>query len=72
MSGNATHTESTFELRERLSRLLAQAEALVVVADCDGMQGLRADLHHAYLLTLHGIVVEARAAVVKLTTEAGA
>ena len=72
MSTPATHTESTFELRERLSGLLAQAEALVVVADCDGMQGLRADLHHAYLLTLHGIVVEARTVVGKLTTEAAA
>lgn len=72
MSAPDTHTESAFELFERLSRLLTQAEALVVVADCDGMQGLRADLHHAYLLTLHGIVVDARAVAGKLATEAAA
>lgn len=71
MNGKPTHTDSAFELRERLSSLLAQADALVVVADLDGLD-LRDDLRHGYMQALHGIVVEARAVAEKLTTGGGA
>ena len=61
-----------FDQGERLDALLAQAEALVVVADCDGLD-LRDDLKAGYFRALHSIVAEARAVVrVQLTTEAGA
>lgn len=72
MSGNPMHTDTAFDLLGQLSDLLAQAQALVVVADCDGLQGLRGDLLTAYMVALHNIVVDARAVVEKLTTEAAA
>lgn len=60
MSRDTTRTENAFDLRERLDALLAQAEALIVVADVDGLD-LREDLRHGYMQALHRTVSEARA-----------
>ncbi|MBK6278471.1 MAG: hypothetical protein IPF57_10285 [Gammaproteobacteria bacterium] len=55
---------------ELLTELLAQAEALIVVAHLDGLE-LREDLRSAYWQALHNIVEEARTIVARLTTATG-
>jgi len=55
---------------ELLTELLAQAEALIVVAHLDGLE-LREYLRSAYWQALHNIVEEARTIVARLTTATG-
>lgn len=72
MTRKSTHTDTDSYRLERLDDLLAQTQALLIVADCDGLQGLREDLHHAYMQALLRSVMDARAVVGEITTEGGA
>lgn len=72
MKGNATHTDIDFDVLERLFELLTQAQALVIVADCGGLEALREDLFRAYMQALLRMVAEARTIVGEITAEGAA